>query len=227
MIRDALEKHGVADNTIIIYTSDNGFMCGSHGYGSKVLPYEEASRVPLIIFDPRSETSGKELRSAALTCNIDIAPTLLAIAGVAAPADMDGKNLMKLYEDPSETLHDSIALVNVWGPKQAHCLSVVTQDFKYINWSYAGETFEATEELYHLREDPLELQNLAQHEGIVLEQMRSAYDFHVRKWQDETVSYNHYQEYGTIFDRSVAWEQKENLYLKTKWPMKTKKKKKK
>ena len=46
MIRKALKDHGVADNTVIIYTSDNGFLCGSHGYGSKVLPYEEAHVFP-------------------------------------------------------------------------------------------------------------------------------------------------------------------------------------
>ena len=57
MVRDALNKHGVAYNTVIIYTSDNGFLCGSHGYGSKVLPYEEASRVPLLMFDPRHQNS--------------------------------------------------------------------------------------------------------------------------------------------------------------------------
>ena len=61
MIRDALNEQGVADNTVIIYTSDNGFLCGSHGYGSKVLPYEEASRVPLLMFDPRHKNSGKRL----------------------------------------------------------------------------------------------------------------------------------------------------------------------
>ena len=45
MIREALQKNGADKNTVIIYTSDNGFFCGSHGYGSKVLPYEESSRV--------------------------------------------------------------------------------------------------------------------------------------------------------------------------------------
>ena len=65
MIRDALKKYGVEQNTVVIYTSDNGFLCGSHGYGSKVLPYEESSRVPLIIYDPRHPVSGTEV---ALPC---------------------------------------------------------------------------------------------------------------------------------------------------------------
>ena len=51
-IRETLAELNVAENTIILFTSDNGFMCGSHGYGSKVIPYEESACVPLIIFDP-------------------------------------------------------------------------------------------------------------------------------------------------------------------------------
>ncbi len=94
MVRQALAQSGVAGNTVVIYTSDNGFMCGSHGYGSKVLPYEEASRVPLIVFDPRHHNSNKGLRSDALTGNVDFAPTLLSLAGVPLPAEMDGNSLM-------------------------------------------------------------------------------------------------------------------------------------
>ncbi len=89
MVRHALEKSGVAGNTVAIFTSDNGFLCGSHGYGSKVLPYEEASRVPLIIYDPRHPNSGKKLRCKALTGNVDFAPTILELAGVKAPDGMD------------------------------------------------------------------------------------------------------------------------------------------
>ena len=73
MIRQAVEDAEVADNTVIIFTSDNGFFCGAHGYGSKVLPYEEGSRVPLIIYDPRHENSGKQLRVESITGSIDFA----------------------------------------------------------------------------------------------------------------------------------------------------------
>ena len=80
-IREQLERSGVADQTIVIFTSDNGFMCGSHGYGSKVLPYEEASRVPLIMYVPGHPNSGRQLRADSLTGNVDIAATLLDAAG--------------------------------------------------------------------------------------------------------------------------------------------------
>ena len=53
MIREGLEREGLAENTVIIFTSDNGYNSGSHGFGDKVIPYEEGSKSPLIIYDPR------------------------------------------------------------------------------------------------------------------------------------------------------------------------------
>lgn len=141
MIRTALKAAGVAENTVVIYTSDNGFMCGSHGYGSKVLPYEESSRVPLVMFDPRHENSGKQLRSNALTGNVDFAPTILQLAGLDLPANIDGKSLMNLYSNPAAAIHDHLPLINVWGPRPVFSLSVVTKNWKYIFWPYSEGDF--------------------------------------------------------------------------------------
>ena len=218
MIRDALEKHGVADNTVVIYTSDNGFFCGSHGYGSKVLPYEESTRVPLIVYDPRNNNPGKGLRTNALTGNIDFAPTMLKLAGVSVPVNMDGSDLMKIYNDPKAEIHQSIALMNVWGKRPTHALAVVTQDMKYIHWGHAAEGFEISEELYRLNEDPLELADLSQHpeHGGALKAMRGIYDKHLEKWRAEAVPYNNYKEFAVIFDRKVPWSEKEKAYSKPK-----------
>ncbi|MDQ8197903.1 sulfatase [Pelagicoccus enzymogenes] len=214
MIREVLEDAGVADNTVIIYTSDNGFFCGSHGYGSKVLPYEESTRVPLIIHDPRHPNSGKGLRSAALTANIDFAPTILSLGGVPVPSKMDGKDLMELYDNPEAELHDSIALINVWGKAPTHALGVVTKDLKYVHWAYADEGFEVTEELYHLDKDPLELVDLSRNPEYRsdLKSMRELYDQELAAWKRESVEYNNYQPYGTIFDREVPWSKKRLLF---------------
>ena len=227
MIRSALEENDAAKNTVIIYTSDNGFFCGSHGYGSKVLPYEESSRVPLIIYDPRHANSGKMIRSQALTANIDFAPTILKLAGLEIPDNMDGADLMKLYEQPQSSIHKSIALINVWGKAPTHALGVVTKDMKYINWNYAGEGFEVTEELYHLSKDSLELKNQAKNPeySSVLEKMRQVYDSHVNQWKKEAVSYNDYSRFGILFDRHVSWSDKASHAVKA--PSKGKKKRKK
>jgi arylsulfatase A-like enzyme len=206
MIREAVSKAGVADNTVIIYTSDNGFLCGSHGYGSKVLPYEEASRVPLIVFDPRGANSGKQLRCGALTGNIDFAPTILALAGLPIPANVDGQNLMSLYDDPQSQIHEALTLINVWGPKPVHSLAIVTADAKYINWPYQTSEFKRAEELYDMKSDRLELKNLAASESASAElaRMRMLYDDAVRHWNRNAVPYHNYQDLGDWFKRKQA-----------------------
>ncbi len=213
MIRQAIDEAGVRGNTVVIFTSDNGFLCGSHGYGSKVLPYEESSRVPLIIFDPRHSNSGRELRTNALTGNIDFAPTICALAGVACPKEIDGRNLMAIYDDPQAALHESLPLINVWGPKAVHSLAVVTRDLKYIFWPYGAQGMTPTEELYDTAEDPLELVNLANDKAALpkLREMRARYDEAVQHWRENAVDYNDYQRYGDIFDRQIPWSKKASL----------------
>ena len=213
MIREALSEAGAADNTVIIYTSDNGFMCGSHGYGSKVLPYEESSRVPLIVYDPRHSNSGKRFRCDALTGNVDFAPTILDMAGVEIPAGLDGQSLVPLYDDPTAAIHDSLPLINVWGPKEVRSLGVVTKDWKYIFWSYAEGELQPTEELYDLKNDRLELKNLAADasHAASLGKLQQLYDRHVAAWKVLAVPYNDYQRYATILDRTIPWVGKSGL----------------
>ena len=222
MIREAVKTNEIEENTIIIYTSDNGFFCGAHGYGSKVLPYEEGSRVPLIIFDPRNPNPG--IRSNALTANIDFAPTILELAELPIPTQMDGKSLVNVTKNPEAKVHDSLALINVWGPAPTHSFAVVTPEHKYIFWNYAAKGFELTEELYDLENDPLETVNLAvlDESKELLVNYRALYDTHLHHWKDNAVSYNNYQQYATIFDRQARWEDKAGLYIKTKHPHKVK-----
>lgn len=207
MLRQAVRDAGVEGNTVIIFTSDNGYFCGSHGYGSKVLPYEESSRVPLIILDPRHPSHGKKLRSRALTANIDFAPTILRLAGLEPTPNMDGKNLLPLLDDPAANIHESVALINVWGPQATHSYGVVTRDWKYIYWPYASKGMQPTEELYQLSADPLELKNCAAEpeRSKALDVMRAEYDRAVQAWKDHAVSYHGYQPYGDYFDRNKRW----------------------
>ena len=209
MIRAALEQHGVAENTVVIFTSDNGFLCGSHGYGSKVLPYEESSRVPLIIHDPRHSNSGKGLRCDSLTGNVDLMPTILELAGVDPPGGIDGRSILPLYGDPEGQIRESLPLVNVWGPAEVYSLAVVTSETKYIYWPWSGEGYEPVEELYDTEEDPLELENIAKgQQKQLLEKMRRTYDGFVDQWREEAVPYHHYRPFAVFFDRGVAWEDK-------------------
>lgn len=219
MVRDAVEKAGVADNTIIIYTSDNGFFCGAHGYGSKVLPYEESMRVPLIVYSPFHKSAGKNQRTEALTANIDFAPTMLELAGVPVPPEMDGKSLIPLLDDPSARIRDHLAIMNFWGPEQTHTFGIVTERFKYLHWYYAGEGMKPTEELYDLSKDRLELKNRAADAASAsdLESLQTIYDLVVSSIKTEART-PHYAKYATLFDRTTPWPAKESLLPKKRTP---------
>ncbi len=218
MIREAVKQAGVGDNTVVIYTSDNGFMCGSHGYGSKVLPYEESSRVPLIMYDPRvdpidgknvdadaavSDDSTEYRRCAALTGNVDVAPTLCALAGINIPEGIDGKDLTPLYSNPAQKHHEWLPLINVWGPSAVHSLGVVTEDWKFIRWPSTAEGMTPREELYNLEADPIEITNLIDVREYSAQriEMQSIYDQVVEHWLRDGVKYHNYEQPGMLFAR--------------------------
>lgn len=210
MIRKELDTQGVADNTVIIYSSDNGFICGSHGYGSKVLPMEESSRVPLMVYDPRIITAGKGLRSKMLTGNIDFAPTILELAGLPIPSNVDGKSLLPTLLNPKKGGHDQLALMNTYGNIPTTAMSVVTQRYKYTFWWFGNKNMEPTEELFDLQEDPHELVNLATDvtQAELLSAMRKRYDQQHTHLKTEGVDYNGYDRYRIVFDRNLSVEQK-------------------
>ncbi|MDB4345743.1 sulfatase [bacterium] len=209
MIREELEAQGVADNTVIIYTSDNGFLCGAHGYGSKVLPLEDSARAPLMIYDPRSPNAGKGQRTKALTGNIDFAPTILELAGLPTPENMDGKSLLPVLKKPEDSHHTELAFMNLYGDVPTKSLTVMTEEVKYTYWWYGDKTMEPAEDLFHLGKDPLELTNLAKNPEAkpLLEKMRKQYDQRLEHWTQNAESA--YAQYGTLFDRDVAWDTKQ------------------
>ena len=210
MIREELEAQGVADNTVIIYTSDNGFICGSHGYGSKVLPLEESSRAPLMIYDPRNPSVGSGTRSAALTGNIDFAPTILDLAGIEIPENIDGTSLLPLLEKPESDIRESLAFINTFGDTPTQSLTMLTKEWKYTYWWYGDEKLAPVEELFHVKADPGEMKNLAEAESSakVLKNMRALYDQQLKHWGAEGISTNGYAQYTTLFSRHIPWGEK-------------------
>ncbi len=212
-IRAELEEQGVADNTVIILTSDNGYNCGAHGFSGKVLPYEEGSRAPLIVYDPRHPSAGKGHRCAGVTGNIDIMPTILDFAGVSIPDDVDGTSLRPMLDNPKKGVRDALAIMNVWGNIPTHELSIVTEKYKYLNWFFAGEGMKAAEELYDMKSDLHEMKNLIDDpkKQAVLKTMRAFYDREVERWKKNCVRRSGYPEWGILLDRSVPWEEKAKI----------------
>ena len=218
MILKELDRLQIAENTVIIFSSDNGFFNGSHGLGSKVLPYDGGARVPMIIYDPRNPESGKLRRSSSLTGNVDITATILDLAGVETPAVYDGKSLMPILNNTSTDIRKTLPINQVWGPEATRCKSIVTKQFKYIYWFYQDEKngLKATEELFDLRKDPYELTNAAKSPEYksVLENMRKLYDKQLNHWKAKGVKYNGYKEYEILFDRNIPWKEKATVIQK-------------
>lgn len=159
-ILEALEAEGLADNTVIILMGDNGYFLGERGYAGKWLPYDLSIRVPLIVFDPRQPARLQGSIPEQPVLNIDIAPTLLDLAGVAIPTEMQGRSLVRILNGtpPADWRSDFFVEHLFDHPQIPKHEGVRGERYKYARY------FEQTpvyEELYDLWEDPMETVNLA------------------------------------------------------------------
>lgn len=155
----ALEAAGLADNTIIVYSSDNGYYLGDRGFQGKWSHYDESLRVPLVIYDPRlpREQRGRVVEAMAL--NIDFPATFLDWAGVKAPAVYEGRSLRPLLE--GKTPADWRRYFFCEHVDLAPTLTFEgIRDERYMYARYFDQT-PAFEFLHDLKADPDERQNLA------------------------------------------------------------------
>lgn len=155
-----LEKIGELNNTIIIYTSDQGFFLGEHGWFDKRFMYEECQRMPLLIRYPKAIKGGSI--SNAITMNVDFAPTLLDFAGVVIPADIQGKSLKPILTNSGKVPNDwrKAAYYHYYEYPAEHSVKrhygIRTADFKLIHFYNDIDEWE----MYDLKNDPNELNNL-------------------------------------------------------------------
>jgi arylsulfatase len=157
-ILDALREEGCADNTIVVFTGDNGYFLGEHGLADKWYAYEESLRVPLVVYDPRMPVEHQGRRCDDWVLNVDFAPTFCALAGLTPPAAMQGRNFLPLIygQTPADWRKDFLYQFK-WGSEGIPASEgVCSKDWKYIRWIASG-----TEELFDLRKDPIEGNNLA------------------------------------------------------------------
>ena len=192
-------------------------MCGSHGYGSKVLPYEESINVPLIIFDPRHSSAGKKQRCDALTGSIDLYPTMLEMAGLEKPTNIDGVSLLPLLDDPAAEVRKSLSLMNFWSKKACNSFGVVTKKWKYLYWYSHKNGMVATEEMFDMESDRSESANVAYDEEnkATLDTMRELYDRHLYEIEQNAINDN-YGKYKDLFDRRQLWDAKEKILKESK-----------
>lgn len=156
-LMDRLRTLGIARNTVIIFMGDNGFFLGEHGLEGKWYGYEESIRVPLFIYSPRLSDRVRQMRTPKMALNIDIAPTILSLAGVEAPDRMQGVDLIALAEGRvPERKAFFYQYLYLGSPRLPQVEGVVTPTWKYMNYIEHGY-----EELFDTRHDPHETQNLA------------------------------------------------------------------
>lgn len=146
----ALDRAGELQNTLVVFTSDNGYMQGENGLNGKNWPYESSLRVPLLVRGPGIPAG--EHRSQNVTI-VDLAPTFLAAAG-ASRSSTDGDNLFPVLRDDAPTSNTSLIQAGAATDYGWLWRGVRTSRYVYVEWT-TGER-----ELYDLQEDPYELQNL-------------------------------------------------------------------
>lgn len=172
-VLDALDRLGLADNTIVVFTSDHGYHLGEHGLWQKMSIFEESARVPLIIAGPGTKPNSVSKAPAGL---IDLYPTLAELCGVKAPANLQGQSLVPILKDPSAKGRGWVlSQVQRGGggggkgkgkgkkaetaapAKRLFGYSLRTEQWRYTEWDEGREG----KELYDHQSDPKEITNLA------------------------------------------------------------------
>ena len=168
----ALEANGQLDNTVVIFTGDNGFFLGERGWAGKWYMHEESIRTPMVIRDPRpGARAGTRRRE--MTLNIDVCPTILSAAGLEAPPSMNGRDLLPLVRGESPDWRTEWFYEHLFEhPRVPKSEGVHTGDWKYFVFHEAQPQHE---EAYHLAVDPHETINLANSEqhAAALDRLRS------------------------------------------------------
>ena len=182
-ILDYLDEQGLSDNTVIIYTSDQGFFLGEHGWFDKRFMYEESFQMPFVIRYPR------EIKSQSICddiiSNVDFAPTFMDFAGLPVPSYMQGKSVRALLKGETPDDWENIAYHRYWMHRDPHHnayshYGIRNQRYKLIYWYNDGFDLPGTNhggedrewEFFDCEKDPMELFNVyddPEYQGAVLE----------------------------------------------------------
>lgn len=178
---DYLKENDLEDNTIVVYTSDQGFYLGEHGWFDKRFMYEESFRTPILVKYPKEIKAGTVVND--LVQNIDFAPTFLDYAGVEIPEDIQGESFRDLVSGESTEWRDAIYYTFYEYPGEHRVkrhYGVRTDRYKLIHFYYDIDQWE----LYDLEKDPSEMNNLYNNPDyaevqknmhVQLEKMRTKY----------------------------------------------------
>jgi arylsulfatase A-like enzyme len=154
-----LREKGLDGNTVIVFTSDNGFYLGEHGLAGKWFMHEESIRLPLVIHDPRLPESRRGTTIPEIALSTDIAPTILDLAGIEIPEAMQGRSLVPLLKGEPVEWRDEFFYEHRFGHQRIpQTEGVRTTRWKYTRYISVDPVYE---ELFDLENDPHEERNLA------------------------------------------------------------------
>jgi arylsulfatase A-like enzyme len=156
-VLDYLEESGLSRNTLVLYMGDNGFSLGEHGLIDKRHAYEESMRVPMLAWAPGFIEPGRTMES--MVRNIDIAPTILELAGVTSDRTMDGRSFLPLLAGEPANWNTELLYEYYWEdafPQTPTVLALRDARYKYIYYHGVWDD----PELFDLQTDPLESHNL-------------------------------------------------------------------
>ena len=148
-VLDALDRLGLSDSTIVVFTSDHGYHLGDHGLWQKMSAFERSARVPLIIAAPGAKARGVATRGLAEL--VDLYPTLADLAGLKPKTPVDGVSLAPMLQDPAASVKDA-AFTQV-----RNGYAVRTDRWRYVEWEAGAQGAQ----LYDMDKDPGETTNLA------------------------------------------------------------------
>ncbi|MBX2842638.1 MAG: sulfatase [Flammeovirgaceae bacterium] len=157
-VLDYLDESGLTENTIVIYTSDQGFYLGEHGWFDKRFIYDESFKTPLLIRWPNEIKPGTT--NDEMVQNLDFAQTFLEIAGITAPSDMQGESLIPLLKGQTEKWTRESVYYHYYEYPSVHMVkrhyAVVTKEFKLAHFYFDVDEWE----LYDRLKDPQEMNNV-------------------------------------------------------------------
>ncbi len=179
-IVDELQHLNLDDNTVVIYSSDHGSLLGDHGLTGKWLMYENSIRVPLIIYDPRLDPKHNRSQREEIALSIDLAPTMLELAGVEIPSGMQGHSLVPVLNNQTTSWREHYYYEHTFQTDPPRSPIPASEGIRTARWKYIRYPQETPvyEQLFDLAHDPLEQTNLIEDSTAqnVLKELRSLCD---------------------------------------------------
>ncbi len=165
-----LDEHGLSENTIVVYTSDQGFFLGEHGWFDKRFMYDESFKIPLLFRWPNAIRAGSINEE--MVQNLDFAQTFLEAAGIEIPEDMQGESLVPLLKGKQEQWKRDAVYYHYYEYPAEHAVKrhygIANKNFKLIHFYHDVDEWE----LYDIQNDPNEMRNLyndSNYESVVAE----------------------------------------------------------